>query len=382
MMGVILFGLASRIAATQIAGLTNPSFEVTSGSTYDQPPAGWASLTYGNLVVHSTSVSSGVMPTHADRFLWMYTRDNYTFFPGDFITVFQVVDLSSDYLTFDWQFPPHYYTELRMLIDGLVVWTRQTAGNRNGETIDVSDYNGPHEIGFQLYVHTGGTFLQESAHIDNVLHSIPFDNSSFETWGGSVEGWIETGQPAVTGQITAFTGSIMPTEGNRYLQLATYNNFTYSLGDYRTYSQTVDLTDIASLAFDYHVRNGVHTVGRVLVDETVIWERPSEGFGLNETIDLSSYSGLHTIGLQEYVDVAGTFTSEYVYFDNIRLMGYSIADFDTSGDVNMVDFAIFASAWLTEPGDAQWNPKCDTATPTDSYIDMQDLAVVVGCWLE
>jgi len=56
-------------------------------------------------------------------------------------------------------------------------------------------------------------------------------------------------------------------------------------------------------------------------------------------------------------------------------------DLDCNGSVNMVDFAIFALAWLTEPGDDQWNPCCDMSFPPDGYVDWRDLGFLVGNWL-
>lgn len=61
--------------------------------------------------------------------------------------------------------------------------------------------------------------------------------------------------------------------------------------------------------------------------------------------------------------------------------GENPADFDSDGKVNLIDFAMFALAWLTNPRDAQWNPACDISIPADNLIDMLDLAVLVKYWL-
>lgn len=57
------------------------------------------------------------------------------------------------------------------------------------------------------------------------------------------------------------------------------------------------------------------------------------------------------------------------------------ADLDEDCDVDFVDFAIFALAWLTEPGDAQWNPDCDISNTNDNIIDIKDLGVFCDNWL-
>jgi len=72
----------------------------------------------------------------------------------------------------------------------------------------------------------------------------------------------------------------------------------------------------------------------------------------------------------EIVDM-GAYEFNYVY----------MGDFNYQCDVDFEDFAILALAWLTEPGDEQWNRFCDISIPTDNSIDMLDLAVVVDNWL-
>jgi hypothetical protein len=57
-----------------------------------------------------------------------------------------------------------------------------------------------------------------------------------------------------------------------------------------------------------------------------------------------------------------------------------IGNFDGDYDVDFGDFAIFALALLTEPGDALWNPDCDISIPADNYIDWRDLDVFSDNW--
>ena len=56
-------------------------------------------------------------------------------------------------------------------------------------------------------------------------------------------------------------------------------------------------------------------------------------------------------------------------------------DFDADGDVDLADFAIFASAWLTESGKTGWNPDCDINVPADKSVGMLDLIVFAEHWL-
>jgi hypothetical protein len=43
---------------------------------------------------------------------------------------------------------------------------------------------------------------------------------------------------------------------------------------------------------------------------------------------------------------------------------------------------MFASAWLTEPGDSKWNPAYDIWAWHDGIIDELDLAALTKQWLE
>jgi hypothetical protein len=68
---------------------------------------------------------------------------------------------------------------------------------------------------------------------------------------------------------------------------------------------------------------------------------------------------------------------EDISLDSLSL---TVGDLDGDGDVDWDDYAIFAMAWLTGPGDPGWNPDCDLALPTD-YINELDLDVLCNNWL-
>ncbi|MHC4462656.1 MAG: M14 family zinc carboxypeptidase [Planctomycetota bacterium] len=53
-------------------------------------------------------------------------------------------------------------------------------------------------------------------------------------------------------------------------------------------------------------------------------------------------------------------------------------DFDGDCDVDSGDCAIFALAWLSQPGDAQWNHECDIYEP--NIINFLDFAVLADNW--
>ena len=55
-------------------------------------------------------------------------------------------------------------------------------------------------------------------------------------------------------------------------------------------------------------------------------------------------------------------------------------DLNEDGSIDMSDFAIFASSWLTKPGDPNWNTYCDLSVPA-GIVDILDLAVFAKNWL-
>ena len=56
-------------------------------------------------------------------------------------------------------------------------------------------------------------------------------------------------------------------------------------------------------------------------------------------------------------------------------------DFKPDCNVDMYDLSIFASAWQSGPSDDNWDPDCDIYETVIPVIDMLDLSVFVGYWL-
>lgn len=120
---------------------------------------------------------------------------------------------------------------------------------------------------------------------------------------------------------------------------------------------------------------GEHGAGNPTVPADGFWGELSEE--VTATVDTCGLTpGQHYImihGQNENGDW-GPFTAVFL---NVETSG----DIDCDGDVDMIDFAIFALAWLTKPGELGWNPKCNIGIPVDSFIDMRDLAVLIDNWL-
>ena len=51
-------------------------------------------------------------------------------------------------------------------------------------------------------------------------------------------------------------------------------------------------------------------------------------------------------------------------------------------DVDIYDFAAMASAWLSQPGDANWDPVYDISGMGDGIINELDFAILAQHWLD
>lgn len=65
-------------------------------------------------------------------------------------------------------------------------------------------------------------------------------------------------------------------------------------------------------------RNGTHIQLRALVDGAVAWTASTAGEYLDQAIDVSGYTGNHTVSFELLVVTSGTFDSEWAEYDNIR----------------------------------------------------------------
>ncbi len=67
---------------------------------------------------------------------------------------------------------------------------------------------------------------------------------------------------------------------------------------------------------------------------------------------------------------------------NVPSDGPIVGDFEPDCDVDMSDLGILTSAWLSIPGDDNWNPSCDIYQPNDDVINLFDYCVFAENWLE
>lgn len=57
-------------------------------------------------------------------------------------------------------------------------------------------------------------------------------------------------------------------------------------------------------------------------------------------------------------------------------------DYDDDCDVDLMDFSVFAAAWMTEESDADYNPACDIAIPLDEQVDLDDFIKMAENWCD
>jgi hypothetical protein len=67
--------------------------------------------------------------------------------------------------------------------------------------------------------------------------------------------------------------------------------------------------------------------------------------------------------------------------DQIECTGSIAGDFDDDCKVNLDDLAVLILAWLSKPGDDNWNSDCDIFLPPDNVINFLDFAVLAENWL-
>ena len=150
-----------------------------------------------------------------------------------------------------------------------------------------------------------------------------FSNPSFES--GYDDWTYGEGGVNISADISSFPVLNMPSDGAAYAMFFTWHNQPVVAGGYRSYSQAVDLGDVAEIRFDAGLRapqgweNKIQ--GEVRIDGTVEWSEDSEGSYSGQSIDVSSLSGTHTIEVRLQVLSGGTYGSQHVYFDNFRACG-------------------------------------------------------------
>lgn len=97
------------------------------------------------------------------------------------------------------------------------------------------------------------------------------------------------------------------------------------------------------------------------------------------TVNLSAVYTIPEFPLK--LSASGYLSVVQIQIDAIPL-NVPTGDFDHTENVDMADFAILASAWMSQFGDSNYNSDCDISIPPDNVIDFLDLVEFCNHWLE
>jgi hypothetical protein len=109
-----------------------------------------------------------------------------------------------------------------------------------------------------------------------------------------------------------------------------------------------------------------------------------------DSTNIHNLAGKHLKGygtqfdLEELKDVSAVLdVNSVTHIRIIDVVGFvEPADFYGDGIVNFIDFGIFADANESDKGDGNWNEDCDISALADGIIDLEDLYVFIGKWLD
>ncbi|MBL7215727.1 MAG: T9SS C-terminal target domain-containing protein [Phycisphaerae bacterium] len=148
----------------------------------------------------------------------------------------------------------------------------------------------------------------------------------------------------------------------------------------------IDTTDIHNLAGKYQMRYGTP-------------------FDLDDIRHISSLVDVTAITHVRIVDVVGTLLDDYASYDSegnkindpwttkfstggfdldaIGVIYEKTLSTDANGDgiVNLGDYAVFSTAYLSGPASTNWNYKCDVQPFIDDSIDINDILILMEQWL-
>ena len=197
-------------------------------------------------------------------------------------------------------------------------WTQTSKTDFEGGALDDVDVVSPGNV--VLASSSGGE--------QSVVSNPSFEASSLSPW-----------TTATTGNYTARRDtnghSGMPTSGSAYLQIYTHHYKSMQAGNYGRASQSVELTDVAFLECDVFLYSPVGWQNKVRaeirINGNVIWSETAGGQHLGLSLDVSGYTGVHTLEVRSVVVVPGTFGSQWVCCDNIRT--YGATGYASSGTV-------------------------------------------------
>ncbi len=194
---------------------------------------------------------------------------------------------------------------------------------------------------------------------------------------GFIDPFDETPFPVVT-FITGSNGEVVTNAGDALCCLLYYPIYANAGGPYEIGPGEIVILDGSGSTIDYDVYEMRWSVGGKYV-------------GSGDTLPISYDSlvndhnlraGIHEVELYGnlYFEGLGYDVNSYDYTP-IEILAAVSGDFEPDGDVDMFDFAVLGSGWLSRTGDANWNFNCDISEPNDNIINKLDLSVFAENWL-
>jgi hypothetical protein len=156
------------------------------------------------------------------------------------------------------------------------------------------------------------------------------------------------------------------------------------------------LEDLASILASYQLGSGGFTSSKWFMDvgydesieETVFGLMALNEFDrvgyLDAIRDAESYMQSVVLGSGGWENYSGLGEENRITGEVLTALATALAvigDFDGDADVDMFDFAYFGSAWMSEPGDSNWNADCDISELNDLIINTEDLGAFFDNWL-
>ncbi len=131
-----------------------------------------------------------------------------------------------------------------------------------------------------------------------------------------------------------------------------------------------------NLLIDFSYNNSSYTIESSCMVSNMGVERVLMAFCDSTHYDPLNWSDSYNPGLWGATEVP-----------NIKLISEVSAepmpgDFKPDCNVDMYDISVFALAWNSRPGDSNWDADCDLYATVEPVIDMRDLSVFVGYWLD
>jgi hypothetical protein len=151
------------------------------------------------------------------------------------------------------------------------------------------------------------------------------ENPSFET----ETGW----EPGSNTLILLFSGmgffpagDLWVSDGDQVAGVIFFEDLWYDEGDFGAFKQTVDLTGVETIVFDYCAFFGNDLIARILIGDTEVWSDARmdgiEDVHYDETIDVSEFTGQQDLILVVEAKRTGAYTAA-IFWDNFRTYGAS-----------------------------------------------------------